>query len=224
MKKLIAAIAAAAVLPGVASAELIRMNFEGFATSLGNPSGLDYFAGVETVSGYLVYDNATPTTPFTTTQGRHYNSVQTLVFQLENASGAPIYQIVEDGSSNSNIQVRNLGGLDGVQFIDSSEVPTTFTNKPATVYAIDYSINLSGANTFFSTTSIGQSFDVDWLGAGSADQFQVSFVDTIQGFDNAVFQLTALSFESAEQKVSEPGVLALLGLGLIGLGVARRRG
>lgn len=54
-------------------------------------------------------------------------------------------------------------------------------------------------------------------------------IDLAEGFDSIVFKSTSYAFEfdniawSANRAVPEPGTIALLGLGLAGLGFARRR-
>ncbi|PZO20280.1 MAG: hypothetical protein DCF26_03755 [Burkholderiales bacterium] len=63
---------------------------------------------------------------------------------------------------------------------------------------------------------------------GAAGTFYVN-IDLIGGFDKIVFKSTSYAFEfdniawSATRAVPEPGTIALLGLGLAGLGFARRR-
>ncbi|MEO1311399.1 MAG: hypothetical protein AAFV51_10590 [Pseudomonadota bacterium] len=224
MKKLLAATAAIAAMNGAASAAIIKMSFTGQLTSAGDPSGQNYFDGVTMVSGFFVFDSETPTTPFTPTQGRHFNAIQEVSFQMKDGAGATVYDIVDNGSSGSNIQVRNLGGLDGIQFIDSNEVPQVFANQPSTVTGIDYSLNLSGLNSFLNDITLSQNLDFDWLNTGSVDIFQVSFDDDFQGFDNINFALDSLVFEDVTPlAVSAPGAFALFSLGLLGLGVARRR-
>lgn len=113
-----------------------------------------------------------------------------------NAASGQIWDI--DGNNSQGTEQWDVRAYNGANLIDSMLSPVGSTNGAGSLDGLPWTFNLSGA-----------AFNrIDFVFTGTKDS------GVGLGFDN---------FNTSSVTVPEPGTLALLGLGLVGTFVARRR-
>jgi hypothetical protein len=147
------------------------------------------------------------------------------IYEFTNAGG-----IINLGATLEVLNSSSSSGLDIVTNLNVNKVNVTFdqntglaTNDFSSVSAmIDSSFGLYavfGGNTVYSHTYLNGGTDLVGIFNISSLSPDLNFLAT---FDNGVTE-TALKVFVNDTRISEPSIVALFGLGLVGMGVATRR-
>lgn len=222
-------LAAALALSAVpAQAALIKVAFEGTNSSATSAATNVFGTNLATISGYVIYDTATPGSPFVVNASRsafnYAGAVKEFSFVAGGLSGARVGNF---GSMQVSDQFTT--GQDRLSFNSVLLAPADLSTAPSELTSLQITIGLSGPFGALATSDLPGQFDpAIFSGQKNIQLFAAlspttSFPGIAKSY-NFNFSSVTVSDVTPRTNVPEPGSMLLLGAGLAVLGVGFSRG
>jgi len=210
---------------GAAEGALIRVSFEGQNSSASSANNNSLANGLTSISGYVVYDTGTASSPFvvnTSREALNYNgAIKEFAFTAGDVSGG------RSGSLGSaQVSDQFTTGSDRLSFNEIRLTPDQFTNEKPGISSLQFTLGLTGPFSALSSAALPGVFDpAIFTGQKNLSLF-VTLLDPASqpGVVKSLnFNFSALTVQDVTP-IPLPSALGFFALGAATLaGLARRR-
>jgi hypothetical protein len=223
MRHFLSVAALAMLVSTGAEAGLVKVSFTGTNSSPVAPNV--FGTAVPTITGYVIYDDATAGTPFVVNATRSAYNYAGAIKEIGFDLGSGIGGTASGDLGSMQVSDQFTVGQDRLSFNNIFLTPSQTTGEPAGTVRFQVTIGMSGPFSALSTSDLPGVFDPAIFtgqknfslfvnrGTGAPPAGAVSFN----------FNFDSVTVEPYGTDVPEPATLALFGLGAAAIGLRRRK-